>query len=105
MQDTDRTDRGMKISAWLWGVAVAGTGAALVILYRSPDFAFRFLLEKLLFAGWTLGPPIWFILQYRVWPPRPDQLDRYRLQQGLLKAVWAGVAAFLAAIFFGRWPG
>jgi len=106
MQNAGSGQLGIKVSGWLWGIAVAGTAAVLLVLYTVPvSFQTHRSMEKILFAGWALGPPAWFILQYWAWPPTPAEQERYHLHQGLLKAVWAGVAALLAAMFFGRWPG
>ena len=99
-----RMERGLKITARLWSIGAVITAVVLVLLINGRiDGRDRIHLEQVLFSTWTLGPPCWFILQSRFWPPPPDGFDRFRLHQGLVKAAWAGIAAFQAAIFFGRW--
>lgn len=99
-----RMERGLKASAgiWLLGAIVTAAIAALLFMGRISGQD-RIRVEQLLFTAWTLGPPCWFILQYRFWPPSPGGYERFRLHQALLKAAWAGILAFLAAITFGRW--
>jgi len=99
-----RMEQGLKLSTWLWSAAAIFTAVVVALLVKGRVVgADRIQVEQLLFAAWTLGPPCWFILQYRMWPPAPGGYDRFRLHQALLKAVWAGVTAFIAAIMFGRW--
>ena len=99
-----RMERGLKITGWLWGIGV-GVTALIVVVLVAGNIAGRdrIQLEKVVFTAWTLGPPCWLMLQHYLWPPAPAGLDRFRTHQALVKAVWAGVAAFLAAIMFGRW--
>jgi hypothetical protein len=63
----------------------------------------RRALGKLLFAAWTIGPPAWFLIRYRFWPPAPGQLESFRIEQGLARSVWAGVLVLMAVVFFGHW--
>jgi len=99
-----RMEVGLKLSQWVWaaGVLVALAVSALLATghWMGQD---RIRIEQLLFAAWTLGPPCWFVLQHRLWPPVTEGYERFRIHQSLLKAIWAGVLAFLAAIMFGRW--
>ena len=99
-----RMERGLRLSNWLWTAGVVITAFAVIVMVSDRiGGRDRVHLEQLLFACWTLGAPCWFILQHRLWPPVPDGYERFRLHQSLLKAVWAGILAFLAAIMFGRW--
>lgn len=99
-----RMEQGLRITTWLWvaGVVVTVVGVAALVVggIGGRD---RVRLEQFLFMAWTVGPPAWFVLQHYLWPPAANQLDRFRTHQALVKAVWAGVAALLAAIIFGRW--
>jgi hypothetical protein len=97
-------ERGLRITNWLWTVGVIVTVVAVIGLASDRiGGRDRVHAEQALFTAWTLGPPCWFILQNRLWPPAPDGYERFRLHQALLKAVWAGAVAFIAAIMFGRW--
>ncbi len=99
-----RMELGIRISQWLWSAGVVVTILILVLLVSGAiEGRNRIRLEQVIFATWTLGPPSWFILQNYLWPPAPDGYQRFVAQQALLKSVWAGMAAFIAAIAFGRW--
>ena len=101
---TARMERGLKITTWLWSVGVIITAIVVVMLVSGRiEGRDRIHLEQVLFTAWTLGPPCWLILQSYCWPPAPGGYDRFRLHGSLIKAAWAGIAAFLAAIMFGRW--
>ena len=99
-----RMEQGIKLTTWLWvaGVLVSAAGVAMLesgsVVGRD-----RVRLEQFLFTAWTLGPPAWFVLQHYLWPPAPAAYDRFRAHQVLVRSVWAGAVAFLAAIVFGRW--
>lgn len=99
-----RMEQGLKLTTWVWIlgllVTVAGVGMLAGGIVEGRN---RVRLEQVLFAGWTLGPPIWFALQHCLWPAPPAGQDRFRSHQAIVRAVWAGIAAFLAAIIFGRW--
>jgi len=99
-----RMEQGLKTAAGIWAVAAIISAGLVALLVTGrvvgPD---RIRLEQMLFTAWTLGPPCWFILQYRLWPPPPADYDRFRIHQALLRSVWAGILAFIAAIMFGRW--
>ena len=99
-----RMDLGLKLTTWLWSVGAVIT-AIIVFLLVNGSLAGqnRIRVEQYLFTAWTLGPPCWLVVQHRLWPPASTGYERFRLHQALVKAVWAGVIAFLAAIMFGRW--
>jgi len=99
-----RMERGLKITTWLCSAGAILTALSVLILVTGRvEGNDRVHLEQVLFTAWTLGPPCWFILQNHFWPPAPSAHDRFEHHQGLVRAVWAGTAAFLAAIAFGRW--
>jgi len=99
-----RMELGLKFSQWVWALGTLVTVAVSILLVtESLVGRDRIRIEQLLFAAWTLGPPCWFVLQHRLWPPAPAGYERFRIQQSLLKAIWAGILAFLAAVMFGRW--
>ena len=99
-----RMEQGLRISTWLWWLGVVVTAVIVGLLVSGRiDGQDRIHVEQLLFSAWTLGPPCWFLLQYRLWPPTAAGAERFRLHQGLLKVVWAGITAFISAIMFGRW--
>ena len=102
--DLQRMERGLRITTWLWilGTMVTVIGIAVLAggVVGGRD---RIHLEQVLFTAWAIGPPAWFILQNYLWPPASGGEDRFRTHQALVKAVWAGALALLAATFFGRW--
>jgi hypothetical protein len=99
-----RMEQGIKITSWLWALGVIVTVAGVGILATGTvGGRERVRLEQVLFTAWTVGPPAWFMVQHYVWPAPLGGHDRLRSHQALIKAVWAGVAALLAAIIFGRW--
>jgi hypothetical protein len=99
-----RMERGLKLTNWVFSLAVAATAAVVIVLVlRRPDTGERMEVQKLLFAAWTLGPPIGLVAQHLLWPPAVEGIERFRTQQALIKAVWGGIVGFLAASFFGHW--
>lgn len=51
-------------------------------------------------AIWTIGPPIWFLVEYTVLYGKDDTetaFEKFKHQQQLAAAVWLGLMAFLAA--------
>ena len=100
----DRMEQGLRITSWLWALGVIVTVVGVWMLEAGTvSGRDRVRLEQALFIAWTLGPPAWFILQQYLWPPPATGSDRFRTHQALVRAVWAGVVALLAAIIFGRW--
>lgn len=101
---TARMDQGIKLANQLFSIAVAVTAVIVVwlFLHRS-DAGLRPGIQKLLFAAWTLGPPIALVAQHLLWPPANEGIERFRTQQALIKAAWGGIVGFLAASFFGHW--
>ncbi len=98
-----RMEQGIKITSWLWVLGLLVTVAGVGMLMTGIGGRERVRLEQLLFTGWTLGPPAWFVIQHHLWPTPDGHHDRIRSHQALVKSIWAGVAALLAAIIFGRW--
>ena len=57
-----------------------------------------------IFAGWAVGPPVWFILEYILFfDAENEDLVRFRHYQGLCRNLWLGFIAYLAAFYLGRW--
>lgn len=99
-----RMEQGLKAATWVWSAGVIATGVIVALLVTGRvGGADRIRVEQVVFTAWTLGPPCWLILQHRLWPPAPGGYERFNTHQALLKAVWAGIAAVIAAISFGRW--
>jgi hypothetical protein len=93
-----------KLELLLWTAAVLATGAALFyVVAGGAGAGHRRALGKLLFVAWTIGPPAWFLIRYRFWPPAPGQTESFRIEQGLARSVWAGILVLMAVIFFGHW--
>ncbi len=100
----ERMEQGLRITSWLWALGVIVTIAGVWMLVGGMvGGRDRVRLEQALFVAWTLGPPVWFLIQHYRWPAPTGGQDRFRSHQALVRAVWAGVAALLAAIIFGRW--
>jgi hypothetical protein len=99
-----RMEQGVRLTTWVWilGVVVTVVGVGMLV-GGAVEGKNRVRVEQVLFAGWTLGPPAWFVLQHYLWPAPPAGQDRFRTYQAIVRAIWAGIAAFLAAIIFGRW--
>ena len=99
-----RMERGIRITNGLLVIGVITTAFVVIgVVSDLVEGKERIRCEQALFTAWTLGPPCWFALQNNLWPPAPNGYERFRVHQALVKAVWAGVAAFIAAIMFGRW--
>ena len=57
-----------------------------------------------IFAGWALGPPVWFILEYGLlFDAKKEDLKIFRHYQSLCRNLWLGFLAYLAAFYLGRW--
>lgn len=52
---------------------------------------------------WSVGPPLWFVVEYFHLFPRYDgddqHIDDLKYGQGLAKAFWAGIAALLVVLY------
>jgi hypothetical protein len=57
-----------------------------------------------IFAGWALGPPIWFMLEYGLlFDAESEDLNSFRHYQSLCRNLWLGFLAYLAAFYLGHW--
>ena len=60
--------------------------------------------RHVIFAGWALGPPVWFILEYYLlFDPENEDFGTFRHYQGLYRNLWFGFIAYLAAFYLGNW--
>ena len=60
--------------------------------------------RHVIFAGWALGPPVWFILEYYLlFDPENEDFGTFRHYQGLYRNLWFGFIAYLATFYLGRW--
>ena len=60
--------------------------------------------RHVIFAGWALGPPVWFILEYGLFfDEENEDIVTFRHYQGLCRNLWLGFMAYLAAFYLGRW--
>lgn len=98
-----RMEQGIKITSWLWVLGLLLTAAGVGLLMSGIGGRERVRLEQVLFVGWALGPPAWFVVQHRLWPTAAGGHDRARSYQALVKSIWGGMIALLAAVIFGRW--
>ncbi len=57
-----------------------------------------------IFGGWALGPPLWFVLEYwLLFDPENEDLQSFKYHQNLGKNLWLGFLIYLAAFYLGRW--
>ena len=85
------------------GVAVIATVVALILAYRDGSWtppADRWMAVTL-FVLWSVGPPIWFLLEWTFKGPDPrdkDKFDKFKYSQDLAKNVWAGFTVALGVL-------
>lgn len=54
-------------------------------------------------SAWAVVPPIYFFFELHwVRKNRPSELENCKLSQESASKIWAGVAAALALVFFGK---
>jgi hypothetical protein len=57
-----------------------------------------------IFAGWALGPPVWFILEFGLlFDAKNEDFGAFRHYQSLCRNLWLGFMAYLAAFYLGQW--
>ncbi len=57
-----------------------------------------------IFAGWAIGPPVWFLLEYGLlFDAESEDLSAFKHTQSLCRNLWLGFLAYLAAFYLGRW--
>ena len=57
-----------------------------------------------IFAGWAMGPPIWFIIEYWfLFDKNVEDLQSFKHYQSLGRNLWLGFLACLAAFYLGKW--
>ena len=57
-----------------------------------------------IFAGWALGPPVWFFLEYNLlFDAENEDFRTFRHYQGLCRNLWLGFMAYLAVFYLGHW--
>lgn len=57
-----------------------------------------------IFGGWALGPPVWFIMEYKLlFDAENEDLEAFRHYQCLYRNLWVGFLAYLAAFYLGNW--
>ena len=60
--------------------------------------------KNVIFAGWALGPPVWFVLEYGLlFDAENEDLGAFRHYQSLCRNLWLGFMAYLAAFYLGQW--
>ena len=58
----------------------------------------------IIFGGWAIGPPIWFIIEYRIlFNAEAEDLHSFKYYQGLCRNLWIGFLVYLAAFYLGSW--
>jgi len=89
-----------RIRSWvsIFGLFMAVLGA-IMAYFNSTDHVWRMIN----LIVWTLGPPIWFMVEYCYLYPLldddPAHKNDLKYGQGLAKAFWAGIGALLIAIY------
>ena len=57
-----------------------------------------------IFAGWALGPPVWFAIEYWfLFDAKNEDLQSFNHYQTLGRNLWLGFLAYLAAFYLGNW--
>ncbi len=82
-------------------ILLGGAGLALAVYsFLSPP-ASKLARGEIL-AAWTVGPPVYFWLEYFVMANSiaKEEMERYKMFQELSRNVWAGIAAALAIGYF-----
>jgi hypothetical protein len=57
------------------------------------------LIQGLLFAAWTIGPPLYAGWSWNNYQPQPAELAVYQYEHKLLSDIWTAVAAVLGVLF------
>jgi len=57
------------------------------------------LLQGILFALWTIGPPLYALWSWHFYPPQPSEVAAYQYEHRLIADVWAAIAAVLGVLF------
>jgi hypothetical protein len=82
-------------------VAIVGAALSICAAVLAKDNGW---LKYGVAAFWTLGPPFYFCFEYYFlfdnWENR-DAVEELKSAQVLFFQCWAGVAAFLAALYYG----
>jgi hypothetical protein len=57
-----------------------------------------------IFAGWAMGPPVWFVIEYWfLFDAKVEDLQSFKHYQALGRNLWLGFLAYLAAFYLGNW--
>jgi len=57
-----------------------------------------------IFAGWAMGPPVWFVIEYWfLFDAKIEDLQSFKNCQTLGRNLWLGFLAYLAAFYLGNW--
>lgn len=57
-----------------------------------------------IFGGWAMGPPIWFVIEYWfLFDAEREDLQSFKHYQSLGRNLWLGFLAYLAAFYLGSW--
>ena len=60
--------------------------------------------RHVIIAGWAMGPPVWFMLEYRfLFEAEKEDLNTFQHYQNLCRNLWLGFLAYLAAFYLGQW--
>jgi hypothetical protein len=79
----------------LWWQRPSTTGARAL---RAPGSALAFF-QSLLFAAWTIGPPLYALWAWRNYPPEPSSFAVYQYDHKLISDVWVSIAVVLGVLF------
>ena len=57
-----------------------------------------------IFGGWAIGPPIWFVIEYwLLFDKKIEDLKFFMHYQTLGRNLWLGFLAYLADFYLGNW--
>lgn len=78
-----------------YGAAALLVVAVLLFFFAPPKW------RKAVLVAWLVGPPVFQYFEYVFNKPcNPVDLESFKYVQGLSAAIWAGVAAAFAAVYF-----
>lgn len=87
-----------KILAYIAALIAAG-----VVCYSAWSSVANADWQKVFFAAWAVGVPLWFLFEYwKLAPSDPEERAEFRHYQELARHVWFGFGAVMMVVLFGR---
>jgi len=83
-----------------------GAIAALVAIFSFLATSLPAKWKGFFLALWIVIPPLWFMLEYRLYRFQGAQRDmtfeEFKYGQELARNLWVGISTILAILYFGR---